>query len=341
MKSALIFGVNGQDGSYLSELLLDKGYKVVGMVRRASVNNVRERLSDILSSPAFTLIEGDITDPSSVNEIIQEHKPDEVYNLAAQSHVGTSFKQPAYTWNANALGTQNILEAIRKYSKSSRFYQASTSEMFGSVVDRDGFQRETTELSPNSPYAVAKVAAHHTTRLYREAYGIFACSGILFNHESPRRGEGFVTRKITKFVYNFKLAMLDAVWNDEKMDGQPAIDHALRLRGKLPLGNLDAARDWGFAGDYVEAMWLMLQHDKPDDYVVSTGEAHTVRDFLNEAFGKIDWSQIVYQDPAFIRPFEVPFLCGDSTKIRTVLGWKPKVDFKGLVRLMMENERAD
>jgi GDPmannose 4,6-dehydratase len=345
-KTAIIFGVNGQDGSYLSELLLGKGYrKVVGVVRRASVNNVRERLTDIMNSPAFLLTEGDITDPSSVNDIIQDNEPDEVYNLAAQSHVGTSFKQPAYTWNANALGTQNILEGIRKYSGAARFYQASTSEMFGSVVDDDGLQRESTELSPNSPYAVAKVAAHHTTRLYREAYGVFACSGILFNHESPRRGEKFVTRKITQYVAkvraaiaNFKATSFNGYSNDE------LVEEALQTVRPLGMGNLDAKRDWGFAGDYVEAMWMMLQHDIADDYVVATGEAHSVRDFLDAAFrhiGITDWSKLIYVDPEFIRPFEVPFLCGDSTKIRTVLGWKPKVDFEGLVKMMVDNERSN
>lgn len=337
---AVIFGVNGQDGSYLAELLLDKEYEVVGVIRRASVDNTSERLGHI-KSRNFTIVEGDITDASSVSEIIEYHKPDEVYNLAAQSHVATSFKQPAATWVANAVGTQNILESIRKYVPKARFYQASTSEMFGSVVDADGFQRETTELSPNSPYAIAKVAAHHTVRVYREAYGIFACSGILFNHESPRRGEKFVTRKITKYIAKFKekLEFYKAVCMDD-----PIIEtmHAI---GPLLLGNLDAKRDWGFAGDYVEAMWLMLQQDKPDDFVISTGEANSVRDFLNEAFKLIglepeDWHRVVAIHPDFIRPYEVPYLCGDSTKAKTVLGWKPKVDFKGLVKLMVENERA-
>ncbi len=313
------------------------------------MNNVDERLRSVLCSPAFLLVEGDITDPLSVNDIISENQPDEVYNLAAQSHVGTSFKQPSYTWNANALGTQNILEGIRKYAKSARFYQASTSEMFGSVVDPDGYQRETTELSPNSPYAVAKVAGHHTTRLYREAYGIFACSGILFNHESPRRGEKFVTRKITKWIQQYNHWSNREFKTIGKLGGVPAnhiyygkpVGDVPETFPKLALGNLDAARDWGFAGDYVEAMWRMLQHDKPDDYVVATGKAHTVRDFLDVAFthvGVSDWSKLVYIDPEFIRPFEVPFLCGDSTKARTVLGWEPKVDFEGLVKMMIDNE---
>lgn len=342
-KTAVIFGVNGQDGSYLSELLLDKGYtKVVGVIRRASVDNVKERLSQVLFSPAFHLVEGDITDPLSVNDIISENRPDEVYNLAAQSHVGTSFKQPSYTWNANALGTQHILEGIRKYVRTARFYQASTSEMFGSVVDADGFQRETTELSPNSPYAVAKVAGHHTTRLYREAYGLFACSGILFNHESPRRGEKFVTRKITKYVAKVRdCAQQVKGTSFNGYDDDELIDYIIQEAGRLPLGNLDAKRDWGFAGDYVEAMWLMLQQEKADDYVIATGKANSVRDFLNAAFNHIgiyDWSRLVYIDPEFIRPFEVPFLCGDSTKARTKLGWEPKVDFAGLVTMMIDNE---
>lgn len=306
------------------------------------MDTTSERLFDIKFSPALSLVEGDLTDSSSVNDIIEETRPDEVYNLAAQSHVGTSFKQPSYTWNVNALGTQHILEGIRKYCPNTRFYQASTSEMFGSVVDKDGFQRESTELSPNSPYAVAKVAAHHTTRLYREAYGLFACSGILFNHESPRRGEKFVTRKITKYVAKVKNAIYpykNMSFVEYKED--ELIRLAIEKVGYLTLGNLDAKRDWGFAGDYVEAMWLMLQHDKPDDYVVSTGEAHSVRDFLAAAFNHIgisDWERFVAISPEFIRPFEVPFLCGDSTKARTTLGWEPQVDFQALVKLMVDNE---
>jgi len=348
-KTALIFGVNGQDGSYLSELLIKKGYKEVhGVIRRASVNNTNERLGNIIIANNFHILEGDITDLSSVADIVDDTQPDEVYNLAAQSHVATSFKQPAATWNSNAQGVQNILEAIRRKKSNARFYQASTSEMFGSIIDDDGYQRETTELSPNSPYAISKVAAHHLVRLYREAYGIFACSGILFNHESPRRGEGFVTRKITKYIANLNRKIFEILKAEAELDETPTAKVLARLAsdavkeiGPLKLGNLDAQRDWGFAGDYVEAMWLMLQQDTPDDYVVSTGEANTVRTFLDVAFKHIgidDWSDFVVIDPAFIRPYEVPLLRGDSSKARERLGWKPQTDFAGLVKMMVENE---
>lgn len=340
MKSALIFGVNGQDGSYLSEFLLNKGYIVNGVIRRASVNNTRERMTISLDNPFFKLIEGDITDASSITEIVEDTQPEEVYNLAAQSHVGTSFKQPAATWNINAGGVQNILEVLRKKRPQARFYQASTSEMFGSMLDADGFQRETTELSPNSPYAISKVAAHHSVRLYREAYNMFACSGILFNHESPRRGEGFVTRKISKYVaeLNRKRILYSNMYERGR---QAALAQALAELGPLKLGNLDAQRDWGFAGDYIEAMWLMLQQDKPEDYVVATGETNSVRVLLDHAFKHIgvdDWSDIVVIDPAFIRPYEVPLLRGDSTKARETLGWKPKVSFEQLVKMMVDND---
>lgn len=338
---ALIFGVNGQDGSYLSEFLLNKGYNVHGVVRRASTNNVQERLKIVLGNKRFNLIEGDITDLSSLNDIFNECTPGEVYNLAAQSHVGTSFKQPAATWNINALGVQNILEVLRKVVPHAHFYQASTSEMFGSVIDYDGFQRETTELSPNSPYAISKVAAHHSVRLYREAYGIHASSGILFNHESPRRGEGFVTRKITKYIASLRehVDMAKYVTNTPEEATQWVLDYVEPLH----LGNLDAKRDWGFAGDYVEAMWLMLQQPKAGDYVIATGETHSVRDFLTEAFAHIgisNWEPHVVVDPAFVRPFEVPVLCGDARKAKVVLNWEPKVKFADLVRLMVENENA-
>lgn len=350
-KSALIFGVNGQDGSYLSEFLLNKGYAVHGVIRRASVNNTKERMLLSLNHPNFNLHEGDITDSSSVIELVEETKPDEVYNLAAQSHVGTSFKQPAATWNINAGGVQNILEVLRKKRPQARFYQASTSEMFGSMLDTDGFQRETTELSPNSPYAISKVAAHHAVRLYREAYSLFACSGILFNHESPRRGEGFVTRKISKYVAEMKRQMDKEFRNKWGQEGcfAPAVmrqrgemaEEALLTIGQLKLGNLDAQRDWGFAGDYIEAMWMMLQQDQPDDYVVATGETNSVRVLLDHAFKHIgvdDWSDIVVIDPAFIRPYEVPLLRGDATKAREKLGWKPKVSFEQLVKMMVDND---
>jgi GDPmannose 4,6-dehydratase len=339
-KKALITGVNGQTGSYLAELLLGKDYNVIGMIRRASTNNTKERLGLVLNNKNFRLIEGDITDLSCVNDIICSEKPDEVYNLAAQSHVATSFKQPAATWQINAIGPQNILEAIRKYSSNTRYLQASTSEMYGSVIDQDGFQRETTELSPNSPYAISKVAAHHCVRLYREAYNLFACSSICFNHESPRRGEQFVTRKITKYIKSLEehINMGRFVTNTpEELN-----DWVLSYVSPLKLGNLDAKRDWGFAGDYVYAMWLMLQQNKPDDFVIATGETHSVREFLDEAFnyiGIVDWSRFVEIDPEFIRPFEVPVLCGDASKAREKLGWTPTFKFKDLVRLMIDNEK--
>jgi GDPmannose 4,6-dehydratase len=338
---ALITGVNGQDGSHLSELLLSKGYHVWGVIRRASTNNVKERLGSVLNHKNFHLMEGDITDLSSVGEMIESCYPGEIYNLAAQSHVGTSFKQPAATWNINALGVQNLLEVIRKKHPHARFYQASTSEMFGSLIDQDGFQRETTELSPNSPYAISKVAAHHMVRLYREAYGTHASCGILFNHEGPRRGEGFVTRKITKYVKSLveHIDMGKYVTNTPEELNQWVLDYSDTLK----LGNLDAKRDWGFAGDYVNAMWLMLQQDKPDDYVISTGVTHSVRDFLTEAFAYVgisDWSKFVEIDPAFVRPYEVPVLCGDSSKARNKLGWSHDVDFKQLVKMMMDHERT-
>lgn len=320
-KTAVIFGVTGQDGSYLSELLLEKDYNVIGVTRRCSTDNT-QRLSEahVLGTPNFCVREGELTDTSSLADILKDYSPDEVYNLAAQSHVGTSFSQPAATWNINAIGTQNILEAIRRYKPDAKFYQASTSEMFGSVIDADGFQRETTELSPNSPYAVAKVAGHHTVRLYRGAYNIFACSGILFNHESERRGEKFVTRKITRYIAAYHLGLVNT---------------------KLKLGNLNAFRDWGHAKDYVRAMWMMLQADKADDYVVSTGIAHSVRDFLSVAFthiGVSDWSNFVEIDPAFIRPYEVPMLKGDSSKIRNTLGWNNEIKFAELVSRMLASD---
>lgn len=348
MKSAIIFGVNGQDGSYLAEFLLKKNYKVFGVIRRASVNNTKERMLLSLNHPNFKLLEGDITDASSVLDIVEESQPDEVYNLAAQSHVGTSFKQPAATWDINAGGVQNILEVLRKKRPQARFYQASTSEMFGSIVDADGFQRETTELSPNSPYAISKVASHHLVRLYREAYGMYACSGILFNHESPRRGEGFVTRKISKYVANLNRKIFEILKAEAELDKTPTAKVVSRLAsdavkeiGPLKLGNLDAQRDWGFAGDYIEAMWLMLQQDVPDDFVVATGEANSVRVLLDHAFKHIgvdDWSSFVLIDPAFIRPYEVPLLRGDASKARKKLGWEPKVNFEQLVKMMVDND---
>jgi GDPmannose 4,6-dehydratase len=338
-KRALITGVNGQDGSYLSEFLLSKGYSVIGIARRASTNNLKERLGHISHKLDFKVVEGDITDAASINDLVLQYKPDEIYNLAAQSHVGTSFQQPVSTWNINAIGVQNILDSIRKLAPKTKFYQASTSEMFGSMIDEDGFQRETTELSPNSPYAIAKVTAHHNVRLYREAYDIFACSGILFNHESPRRGEGFVTRKITKYIASLKEHIeFVSGW---AADESELVRHVLGYVEPLRLGNLDAKRDWGFAGDYVEAMWKMLQQSEPDDYVIATGETHTVREFLDEAFrlvGISHWENFVVIDSSFIRPHEVPLLKGDASKAKKILKWEPKVYFKELVKMMVEHE---
>ena len=285
---AIIFGITGQDGSYLAELLLEKGYEVVGITRRVSVPTLN-RITHIL--PKIKIIEGDITDAFSVSNVIKEEEPDEIYNLAAQSHVGTSFKQPSLTWDVTAGGVLNILEAIRYSGRKGdiKFYQASSSEMFGKNYNlREGlaemikYQDEKTPFMPQSPYAIAKLAAHHLVRNYRDSYGIFACSGILFNHESPRRGETFVTRKITRAATRIKLG----------------------LQNKLILGNLDSKRDWGYAKEYVEAMWLMLQQDKPDDYVIATNETHTVREFLEETFTclDLDWKEFVGFDQKYDRP---------------------------------------
>jgi GDPmannose 4,6-dehydratase len=342
---AMIFGVTGQDGYYLSKLLLEKGYEVVGVHRRSSNDNTI-KLNNIKHNVNLKLKEGDVTDPSSVQSLISEHKPDEVYNLAAQSHVATSFHQPTLTWNATACGCFNILEAIRYVKPDTKFYQASSSEMFGSSFtqginpDLSGyfkFQNEKSPMVPQSPYAVAKLAAHHMVRLYRDSYNLFACSGILFNHESPMRGEMFVTRKITQWIGLYK------AWPGSKDMVHFAPE---RIHGnwgaywpKLRLGNLEAFRDWGHAEDYVEAMWMMLQHDKPDDYVVSTMETHSIKDFLKESFEVADlgdYNDYIVIDPQFFRPAEVDYLLGDSTKARQVLGWKPKHDFKSLVREMVE-----
>ncbi len=321
MKKALITGVTGQDGSYLAELLLEKGYEVHGVVRRSSSLN-RGRLDALpLSADAkrrFHLVYGDLGDASSLAKMIRVIRPDEVYNLGAQSHVRVSFDIPEYTADVDFLGTIRLLEALRESGIHAKFYQASSSEMFGKVVETP--QTETTPFHPRSPYAVAKVAAHHITVNYRESYGMFACSGILFNHESPRRGENFVTRKITQAAAQIK-------------KGQ---------RDKLELGNLDAKRDWGFAGDYVKAMWMMMQHDTPDDFVIATGETHSVREFLDETFGylDLDWKKHVTQDERFFRPAEVDLLLGDASKARRILGWKPEVNFKSLVRMMVDADMA-
>lgn len=316
------------------DLLLEKGYSVIGVIRRSSVSNTH-RIDHEASNKNLTLVEGDVTDAFSVSHLIQKYSPDEVYNLAAQSHVKTSFDQPMYTWKANAEGPLHILEAIRQYCSDAKFYQASTSEMFGKNYtehESTKYQYEGTEFMPQSPYAVAKLAAHHTVRLYREAYGIFACSGILFNHESERRGELFVTRKITKWVSQFsKLRFDDSGMYDNKEGEFP----------QLRLGNLDAYRDWGHAQDYVRGMWMMLQCDEPDDYVLATGEAYTVRNFLDEAFACIgikDWSSHVVIDPEFYRPAEVDYLCGNPSKAKSYLGWEPSINFGELVSRMVKHD---
>ncbi len=316
-KKALITGITGQDGSYLTELLLEKGYEVYGIVRRSSTFST-ERIDHLYrdphEQPPLRLIYGDLTDGGSLSSILNDIQPDEVYNLAAQSHVRVSFDQPIYTVNVDALGTLRLLEALRMMKKPPRFYQASSSEMYGKVTEIP--QTEKTPFYPRSPYACAKVYAFWQTVNYREAYGLFTCNGILFNHESPRRGETFVTRKITRAAGRIKMGIQD----------------------KLYLGNLDARRDWGFAGDYVEAMWRMLQKDEPDDYVVATGESHSVREFLEEVFGylDLDWREYVEIDPRYFRPTEVDVLQGDASKARTKLSWEPKVTFKQLARMMTE-----
>jgi GDPmannose 4,6-dehydratase len=318
IKKALITGITGQDGSYLAEFLLGKGYQVHGIVRRSSSFNT-DRIEHLYAdrhNPTTRLFlhYGDLVDGIGLREILSRVKPGEVYNLAAQSHVRVSFDQPVYTVNADALGAMNLLEAIRDTGLPTRFYQASSSEMYGKV--QEPIQSETTPFYPRSPYACAKAYAHWQTVNYRESYGMFACNGILFNHESPRRGETFVTRKITRGATRIK-------------EG---------LQEKLFLGNLDAQRDWGFAGDYVEAMWLMLQQEKAEDFVVATGEAHSVKEFLGEVFGHLglDWQKYVQIDPRYFRPAEVDFLRGDASRARRVLGWAPKIDFKSLARMMTE-----
>ena len=325
MKKAVIFGVTGQDGSYLADLLLEEGYSVVGVARRSSVDTT-ERLDQNIKNVNFTLIEGDITDGFCVSDIINKYEPDEVYNLAAQSHVGTSFKQPTLTWDVTGGGCLNILEAIRVSPRvdNIRFYQASSSEMFGknfTLTDDGKYQDENTAFMPQSPYAIAKLAAHHLVRNYRDSYGIHASSGILFNHESERRGENFVTRKITKWIGKFV-----ASGKDENFP-------------KLRLGNLQARRDWGHAKDYVRGMWLMLQQEEPDDYVIATGETHSVEEFLECSFGYAgidNWSEYVYIDPEFFRPAEVDYLLGNPTKARRKLGWEPEIKFRRLAELMTE-----
>jgi GDPmannose 4,6-dehydratase len=308
---ALITGITGQDGSYLAELLLEKGYRVVGMVRRSSAENfyriehIRDRIE---------LEQADLLDQYSLIDVLKRVQPAEVYNLAAMSFVPTSWSQPVLTTEFDAVGVTRILEAIRLTNPEARFYQASSSEMFGKV--REVPQRETTPFHPRSPYGVAKVYGHHITVNYRESYGLFACSGILFNHESPRRGKEFVTRKVTDGVARIKLG----------------------LAADLKLGNLNAHRDWGFAGDYVRAMWMMLQQDAPDDYVVATGESHSVQELVELAFAHVglDWKSYVREDPSLIRPAEVDTLLGDWSHAREKLGWKPEVSFAQLVQMMVD-----
>ena len=312
-KKALITGITGQDGSYLAEFLLKKGYDVVGMVRRSSTTRF-ERIQHLLDR--LVLVPGDLLDQVSLINIIREQQPNEVYNLGAQSFVPTSWSQPVLTAEFTALGVTRVLDAIRMVDPSIRFYQASSSEMFGKV--RETPQNESTAFYPRSPYGVAKVYGHWITVNYRESYGLFAVSGILFNHESPRRGLEFVTRKVTHGVARIKLGLADA----------------------LPMGNLDARRDWGFAGDYVRAMWLMLQQEVPEDYVVATGIQHSVRDVLECAFSHVglDYRKHVTVDPRFMRPADVETLVGDASKARCKLAWEPTVGFEGLIHMMVDND---
>lgn len=320
MKKALITGITGQDGSYLAELLLEKGYEVHGIIRRASTFNT-QRIDRLYQDPhvkdvRLFLHYGDMTDASGLVRLVHDIRPDEVYNLAAQSHVRVSFDSPEFTGDVDALGTMRLLEAIRETGRetSVRFYQASTSELYGKVQEVP--QRETTPFYPRSPYAVAKLYAFWAVKNYREAYGVFASNGILFNHESPRRGETFVTRKITRAVGRIKYG----------------------LQNDLYMGNINALRDWGYAGDYVEGMWRILQHDTPDDFVLATGEMHTVKEFLETAFDHVglDWAKYTHHDSRYDRPSEVDQLLGDPTKARTVLGWEPNVKFKDLVKMMVD-----
>jgi GDPmannose 4,6-dehydratase len=322
VKKALISGITGQDGSYLAEFLLEKGYEVYGIIRRSSSFNTG-RIDPIYEDPhvphrRLHLVYGDLNDASSLNRIIRTIQPDEIYNLGAQSHVRVSFDIPEYTGEITGLGTIRLLEAIRESGLKPKFYQASSSEMFGKVQDVP--QRETTPFYPRSPYGAAKVYAYWITVNYREAYDLFACNGILFNHESPRRGETFVTRKITKAAARIKLG----------------------VQKDLFLGNLDAKRDWGFAGDYIQAMWMMLQVSKPEDYVIATGETHTVREFLELAFGRLqlDWQKHVKIDTKYYRPTEVDLLIGDASKAKRDLGWEPKVRFEELAHMMVDADLA-
>lgn len=318
-KKALITGITGQDGSYLAELLLDKGYEVHGVIRRSSSFNT-DRIEHIYQDPhergaRLKLHYGDLNDASSLNRIVRLVQPEEVYNLGAQSHVRVSFDTPEYTAEVTGLGTLRLLEALRETGQQPRFYQASSSELYGSTPAP---QNEDTIFAPRSPYAIAKLFSYHTVLNYREAYNMYACNGILFNHESPRRGETFVTRKITRAASRIRLGLQD----------------------KLFLGNLEAKRDWGFAGDYVEAMWMMLQQDEPEDFVIATGEMHSVQEFLEVAFETLDldWKKYVEIDPRYFRPTEVDELRGDFSKAREKLGWTPKVDFRALTEMMVKSD---
>ena len=312
-KRALVTGITGQDGSYLAEFLLEQGYQVIGMVRRSSTVNF-DRIAHLQELEALDIVQGDLLDQMSLIDILREYDPQEVYNLAAQSFVPTSWRQPVLTGEFTALGVTRMLDAIRIVNPDVRFYQASSSEMFGKVMEVP--QTEKTPFYPRSPYGVAKVYGHWITVNYRESYNLYACSGILFNHESPRRGLEFVTHKVTHAAARIKLGLQD----------------------ELRLGNLEAQRDWGYAGDYVQAMWLMLQQDEPDDYVVSTGETHSVRELCEMAFSYLglNYEEHVVIDEKFYRPAEVDLLIGDATKAHTQLGWKPSVDFPGLIRLMVD-----
>ncbi len=315
MKKALITGINGQDGSYLAEFLLGKGYEVHGTLKRNSVSeNQTSRIDHIFKK--VKLHYADLTDLASLIFVLQEVRPDEVYNLAAQSHVRISFDQPIYTANATGLGVLNMIEAIKLVDKSIKLYQASSSEMFGNSIDEDGFQRETTPLIPVSPYGCSKVFAYNISRNYRNSYGMFLSNGILFNHESPRRGTNFVTNKVVKVAVEIKCGLAD----------------------KLALGNLNATRDWGHAKDYVEAMWMILQQESPDDFVCATGVSHSVEDLVKYVFGKLelDWTQYVVQDEKFLRPEELNDLKGDSSKLRKVTGWKPKYTFETMLDEMID-----
>ena len=319
MKKAFVTGITGQDGHYLSKLLLDKGYEVHGTIRRSSTFNT-SRIDEFISSHKddgrYNLYYSDLTDSSSLNNLIHNIDPDEIYNLAAQSHVSVSFKNPMYTSSVGNNGTLTILETLRNIEKDVKFYQASSSEMFGGEEEK--LLNEESIFDPKSPYAASKVFSHNITKIYRESYGIFAVNGILFNHESPHRGETFVTRKITRAVARISLGIQD----------------------KLTLGNLEASRDWGFAGDYVLGMWMMLQHDSPDDWVLATGETHTVKDFLEKAFAyvNLNWEDYVTTSEKYYRPNEVNYLLGDPSKAKKELNWNPEVSFEELVKMMIESD---